>query len=614
MPGAMAASADDEHLACAALALVCDGADPVMNAVLSVSGAMQLWSTLHEESDRAVDGILALALPQKDERAQFEADPRRTVAWRTHIREWVNRAAGIPSRLDDLWERLTDSGALHILIPSDRLWPQRVEDLGMSQEFPDPLCLWVRGDPSCLTKCCSPLAIVGSREADRYGLQMAREAATAAAKAGHTVISGGAMGIDAAAHRAAVETASASTIAVMAGGLNHAGPARNLELFGQIVDTGGALISEVAPDTAPVAWRFLIRNRLIAALAHTVLVAQARYRSGALNTATHAARLNRVVLAMPGDADRAGNAGCNDLIYQGKAILLPDPRNVLDMLPDKHDHRGEHGTRKEATANGPATVTVQGTLALPGDDPAESACDEARLDATSSNAANSTTYSSLDNSGNSENPSTSNSDIMNAADANRRATNAGTDAVNTLAVNTLAVRTSHATAATTSTPDSDPDAFPAPADSPDGDPFPGLFPDPNEDDAPGYASPATPRNAANASAAATQLKTAQAEATQGNTTHDGNHASHRSDAQTSPTDASSAASSSTGLELDDAIVRAVRMLRRSHRPADIGSVQAHLQRHGTAGVTCRRLAVRLGALELEGRVLRHADGTFAALE
>lgn len=525
MPGAMAASADDEHLACAALALVCDGADQVMNAVLAVSSAVEVWSTLHEESDRAVDGILALALPQKDERAQFEADPRRTVAWRTHIREWVNRAAGIPSRLDDLWERLTDSGALHILIPSDRLWPQRVEDLGMSQEFPDPLCLWVRGDPSCLTKCCSPLAIVGSREADRYGLQMAREAATAAAKAGHTVISGGAMGIDAAAHRAAVETASASTIAVMAGGLNHAGPARNLELFDQIVDTGGALISEVAPDTAPVAWRFLIRNRLIAALAHTVLVAQARYRSGALNTATHAARLNRVVLAMPGDADRAGNAGCNDLIYQGKAILLPDPRNVLDMLPDKHDHRDRRtrngNVQKGAADASPATRIIQGTLALVGDG------------------------------------STAHAASVTAAVSG--------DAPHT-------------------DPHTDPDAFPAPANSPDGDPCPGLFPDPDEDEVGGTAAGTSHRNDAHANEHAQEAG---------------------SGASGSP---------SPGLDLDDAIVRAVRSLRRARRPADIGSVQAQLQRHGTAGVTCRRLAVRLGAMEMEGRVLRHADGTFVALE
>lgn len=475
-------NADDEHLARAALALVCDGADPVMNAVLCVSPAEQVWSTLHGDPDRAVDGVLALALPDGRQRTQFESDARRTLAWRTHIRSWVSRATSLPDSLDDLWERLTDAGRLHVLIPSDEQWPQRVEDLGMSQEFPDPLCLWVRGDPACLCSCTTPLAIVGSREADGYGLSMARQAAAMAAKAGHTVISGGAMGIDAAAHRAAIEAASASTIAVMAGGLNHAGPVRNLGLFEDIVACGGALISEVAPETPPLSWRFLIRNRLIAALAHTVLVAQARYRSGALNTAAHAARLNRVVLAMPGDADRAGNAGCNDLIYQGKAILLPDPHNVLDMLPDSHRNHTHHADPSDATGHKTA-----------------GACGERRA-------------------------------------------GPGDDA------------------------EQDPDAFPAPPASED-EPSPGLFPDPDDDISPhGHARPG---NAPGARPAP---------------------------------------------ELDDEIILAVRALRRSRHPTDIGSVQAALQRHGAPRVTCRRLAVRLGALEAEGRVLRHSDGTFVALE
>lgn len=479
-PASAAPIVDDEHLAHAALAAVCDGADPVMNAVLCVCAAEQVWETLHGDPDRSVDDILALALPDARQRTEFEADPRRTVAWRTHIRGWVNRAASLPSNLDNLWERLTDSGALHIVIPSDRLWPQRVEDLGLSQEFPDPLCFWVRGDPACLTACATPLAIVGSREADAYGLSMARHAAIAAAKAGHVIISGGAMGIDAAAHRAAVETAPASTIAVMAGGLNHIGPARNLGLFDDIIASGGALISEVAPDTPPMSWRFLIRNRLIAALSHTVLVAQARYRSGALNTASHAARLNRVVLAMPGDADRAGNAGCNDLIYQGKAILLPDPRNVLDMIPDCHDHR-------------------------------------------------------------------------------------------------------KAPEASSTPPSSTPDGFPLPSKTAHDEPLPGLFPDPDDNLIPGTNT-------------ATKANTSTSAVT---------HSTRPADSVSSP--------GGSERTLDDEIIRSVRTLRSSHHTTDIGSIQARLQRHGIAA-SCRRLAVRLGALEMDGRVLRHADGTFAALE
>jgi DNA processing protein len=166
--------------------------------------------------------------------------------------------------------------------------------------------------------------------------------ASRASATGYTVISGGATGIDAAAHWGALHSTTynghfgAPTVAVFAGGLKNIGPSRNLRLFDEIMHHGGALVSELPPDSAPFAARFLARNRLIAALSSCVVVAQARYRSGALNTAQWAAEMGRVVLAIPGPIDSPMNAGCNRLIAEQKATILTDT-NVVPLLPP-HDY------------------------------------------------------------------------------------------------------------------------------------------------------------------------------------------------------------------------------------------------------------------------------------
>jgi DNA processing protein len=123
---------------------------------------------------------------------------------------------------------------------------------------------------------------------------------------------------------------------VFAGGLNHIGPQRNERLFEAIVANGGALISELCPGTVPEARRFLLRNRIIAALSSTLVVAQARARSGALNTANWAADLGREVYAVPGGIDSPGNAGCNALIRDGKAIILCSTRHIDEICHKRH--------------------------------------------------------------------------------------------------------------------------------------------------------------------------------------------------------------------------------------------------------------------------------------
>lgn len=318
-------------IALAALVAVSDGADVLMTTLTRLMPAWEIWQILREASDPTRE-LLARAVADEETRMRFMSDAKRKSAWTSRIAQWAHRARDLPRDGEELRALLSGEGRYRIVTPADACWPGQLDDLDDA-----PLCLWTLGDARCLAACRSMVAVVGSREANAYGVRAARSIASTAASAGHVVVSGGALGIDAAAHHAALEARRGATVAVMAGGLVHMGPSSNLGLFDDIIAAHGAVISEVAPQTVPLARRFLVRNRIIAALAGIVVVAQARYRSGAINTATHAARLNRAVMAVPGDIDAASNAGCNELIYNGKAILLPRPGAVLDMIVERHD-------------------------------------------------------------------------------------------------------------------------------------------------------------------------------------------------------------------------------------------------------------------------------------
>ena len=185
--------------------------------------------------------------------------------------------------------------------------------------------------------------VVGSRGVSEYGRQSAHELAKQAARAGHLIVSGGALGTDAAAHWGAIQAMdeigtplAGRTVAVFAGGLNYIGPKSNERLFETIINHSGALISELCPGTVPEARRFLIRNRLIAALSSTLIVAQARARSGALNTAGWANELNRRVFAVPGDVTMPHNTGCNRLIQEGQASIICSLTDIDEFCHAAH--------------------------------------------------------------------------------------------------------------------------------------------------------------------------------------------------------------------------------------------------------------------------------------
>lgn len=192
-----------------------------------------------------------------------------------------------------------------------------------------PAILYVKGR---LPRSEQGLAIVGSRKATDYGLGVAAQFGRAAALDGIPVYSGGAYGIDGAAHKAAVD-AGGVTVAVLGGGLDHLYPPRHRTLFDRICENG-ALVTEFAPWEPPLGPQFLQRNRIIVGLAKAVLVVEAGARSGALNTAHTTLDENRELFAVPGPITSPTSRGTNGLLKQG-ARLADDPADVLDFLLER---------------------------------------------------------------------------------------------------------------------------------------------------------------------------------------------------------------------------------------------------------------------------------------
>ena len=220
-------------------------------------------------------------------------------------------------------ERAAKAGA-RVITRDDPAWPSAFESLGALA----PFALWVRGHGD-LNQCWArSAAVVGARAATPYGEHMAASLSARMADDGWAVISGGAYGIDGAAHRSALACA-APSVAVMAGGVDRFYPAGHDTLLHGLLDHG-AVVSEVPPGYAPHRARFLTRNRLIAAASVTVVV-EAAARSGALSTARHAAALGRPVGAVPGPVTSASSMGCHVLIRQGEAVLVAEPDHVREL-------------------------------------------------------------------------------------------------------------------------------------------------------------------------------------------------------------------------------------------------------------------------------------------
>ncbi|BCB82227.1 DNA protecting protein DprA [Phytohabitans flavus] len=228
-----------------------------------------------------------------------------------------------------------------IVIPEDDEWPRSVRDLTqllgrpakdrIDRDVAPPLCLWVRGAPRLDETLAQSVALVGARASTHYGEHVATTMAYELAEREWTVVSGGAHGIDAAAHRGALN-AGGLTVAVLASGVDKPYPSGNTGLFDRIAD-GGLLISEWPPGTVPVRHRFLIRNRVIAAATRGTVVIEASARSGASQTLRRAIALLRSPMVVPGPVTSAMSVGCHELLRERPEVrLVTGAAHVLEEI------------------------------------------------------------------------------------------------------------------------------------------------------------------------------------------------------------------------------------------------------------------------------------------
>lgn len=221
---------------------------------------------------------------------------------------------------------------LRFLCPGDEEWPVGLSDLdrpGPASELAAPLALWVRGPLHLAGTVRSAVGLVGSRAATSYGLHVAGEFGFQLAEQQWAVVSGAAYGIDAAAHRGAL-VAEGPTVAVLACGADVAYPRSHDALLARI-GVEGLIVSEAPPGGLPLRRRFLVRNRLIAALSAGTVVVEAGVRSGALSTARHARRLGRPVMAVPGPVTSGLSAGCHLVLRQWpEATLVTTADEVIE--------------------------------------------------------------------------------------------------------------------------------------------------------------------------------------------------------------------------------------------------------------------------------------------
>ncbi|MEU5254220.1 DNA-processing protein DprA [Streptomyces longwoodensis] len=242
-------------------------------------------------------------------------------------RRWagLRARAGTADAARDL--ALAATAGLRFVCPGDTEWPGTLDDLGDAR----PLGLWVRGSPSLRMWALRSVAVVGARACTEYGAHMATTLAAGLAERGWVVVSGGAYGVDGAAHRGALG-AGGATVAVLACGVDRPYPRGHAGLIHRIAEQG-LVVGELPPGEHPTPSRFVLRNRVIAALTRGTVVVEAAYRSGSLVTARAARRLGRHTMGVPGPATSALSAGVHELL-RGEAVLVTDAAEVVELVGD----------------------------------------------------------------------------------------------------------------------------------------------------------------------------------------------------------------------------------------------------------------------------------------
>jgi DNA processing protein len=300
----------EESYARAALTYLAEPADHWLNRLISAHGATRTLEAIR--SGRLPDASGDFARPQFT---------RRTL--QRSLERWRVRLDELPTPDDVIAFRRS---GIRLICPGDPEWPEQLADLGDEQ----PYALWLRGTADLRFNCLRSVAVVGSRAATAYGSYVAAEFAASVAARGWAVVSGGAFGVDASAHRGALG-ADGVTVAVLACGVDVPYPVGHTELF-EAIAAQGVIVSEWPPGRTVSRLRFLVRNRVIAALATGTLVVEAGERSGAVNTARHARDLGRRLMAVPGPVTSDQSAGCHRIIREWQGTLVTTAAEVIEHL------------------------------------------------------------------------------------------------------------------------------------------------------------------------------------------------------------------------------------------------------------------------------------------
>ena len=299
-----------QALARAALTYLAEPGDPALGALLEIC-----------EPAEVLAAIKADMLPGTGPGCGDSPASRR--ALHQALGRWRLRLPTLPE--DGVIAAICHDGT-RLICPGDPQWPAGLDELGPAR----PYALWLRGHADLSLACARSVSMVGSRAATGYGAHVAGEIAADLGERGWVIVSGGAYGIDAAAHRGALVTGGI-TVAVLACGVDFPYPAGHAGLFADIAEQG-LVISEWPPGRHPARLRFLTRNRTIAALTCGTVIVEAGERSGALNTARHAAQLGRPLMAVPGPVTSAQSAGCHRIIREWGATCVTCADHVIEML------------------------------------------------------------------------------------------------------------------------------------------------------------------------------------------------------------------------------------------------------------------------------------------
>ncbi len=319
IPNELPFDVDDPQQAAVAWSGIIEPGDPAARLLIRAVG-----------QKRALQWVFNPAPRDPQESADWKALDTQTrdavdaVPWRKVHQRWHVRAASLSvSEYLEMGRRL---GA-RVISPASPEWPGSLAVL----EDREPLALWVRGAGDFGQLNAVAISLVGARASTSYGNRVAQTFAADLASVGYPVVSGGAYGIDTAAHRGALSAPEGSPrgLAILCGGVGNLYPAGNEPLFEKLM-RGGLLVSEVPPNWRPARWRFLERNRVIAALGSVTVVVEAGIRSGAIATANRALELGRSVGAVPGPISSPVSGGCHQLLREG-ATLVTSTEDVLSL-------------------------------------------------------------------------------------------------------------------------------------------------------------------------------------------------------------------------------------------------------------------------------------------